>query len=327
MHAILAAMPERDHRPRIAYCAFPLDRASHLRRDAAALAEAAAASSTRVVPVWRNRNLITADGAPAMVALAGEAARRALAAGRERIFLGADAQGAWFATDVSDIAEADLGGFLNGASDGAAFRDLRSAGALLAGGEAALLACARGLAHWHGASRFCGACGAPTESRDGGHARRCVRPDCGRDHFPRTDPAVIMLLTRPAPRRKPGAARCLLARQHHWPEGMYSALAGFVEPGEALEAAVAREAMEEAGVRLAAISYRASQPWPFPASLMLGFRAAAADDAIRRDGKELADARWFTRAELKALPEGDLRLSRPDSIARFLIEEWLAEED
>jgi NAD+ diphosphatase len=320
-------MPAHDRRPRIAYCAFPLDRASALRRDAAALAEAARADSTRVVPVWRNRNLITADDAPAMVALTGETARRALAAGRERIFLGADSRGAWFAADVSDIAEADLAPLLDGTPAGAAFRELRSAGALLAGDEAAVLACARGLAHWHTASRFCGTCGAPTESRDGGHARRCIRPDCGRDHFPRTDPAVIMLLTRPAPRRKPGDARCLLARQHHWPEGMYSALAGFVEPGEGLEAAVAREAMEETGLRLAAVSYRASQPWPFPASLMLGFRAEAAGDEIRRDEKELADARWFTRAELKALPEGDLRLSRPDSIARFLIEEWLAEKD
>ncbi len=107
---------------------------------------------------------------------------------------------------------------------------------------------------------------------------------------------------------------------------MYSALAGFVEPGESLEAAVAREAMEEVGLALEAVSYRASQPWPFPASLMLGFRAAAAGDVIRRDEKEIADARWFTRAELKALPKGDLKLSRPDSIARFLIEEWLAEE-
>jgi NAD+ diphosphatase len=313
--------------PRIAYCAYPLDRASHLRRDAARLAEAERASSTRVVPVWRGRNLIGAGDMPEMVALAGEAARRAIARAGERIFLGTDAEGAWFAADLSEIAEADLAGVLAGAPDGAAFRELRSAGALMSGGDAALLACARGLVHWHGTSRFCGACGAPTESRDGGHARRCTDAACGRDHFPRTDPAVIMLLTLPASPRAPDQARCLLARQHHWPEGMYSALAGFVEPGEGLEAAVAREAMEEVGLGLAAMSYRASQPWPFPASLMLGFRAEAAGDAIRRDEKEIADARWFTRAELKTLPEGDLKLSRPDSIARFLIEEWLAEKD
>ncbi|MEK7245828.1 MAG: NAD(+) diphosphatase, partial [Pseudomonadota bacterium] len=184
-----------------------------------------------------------------------------------------------------------------------------------------------GLIHWHGASRFCGACGQPTTACDGGHTRRCTDTHCGRDHFPRTDPAVIMLLTRPAPEGRPDQARCLLARQPHWPDGFYSALAGFVEPGEGLEAAVAREALEEVGLGLAAISYRASQPWPFPSSLMLGFRAEAADEEIRRDDKELADARWFTRAELKTLPSEDLRLSRPDSIARFLIEEWLAEEN
>jgi NAD+ diphosphatase len=320
-------MTDRAPRPRIAYCAYPLDRASHLRRDAARLAAAESASSTRVVPVWRGRNLIGGGDSPALAALAGEPARRVLAATRARVFLGADDEGAWFAADLSEIAEADLAGILAGAPEGAAFQELRAAGALMAGGDAALLACARGLVHWHGTSRFCGACGAPTESRDGGHARRCTDAACGRDHFPRTDPAVIMLLTRPAPPRKPDEGRCLLARQPHWPEGMYSALAGFVEPGEGLEAAVAREAMEEVGLGLAALSYRASQPWPFPASLMLGFRAEAAGDVIRRDEKEIADARWFTRAELKTLPQGDLKLSRPDSIARFLIEEWLAEKD
>jgi NADH pyrophosphatase NudC (nudix superfamily) len=398
-------MSARATRPRIAYCAFPLDRASHLRRDAALLAAAERAPSTRVVPVWRNRNLIVPGETPAMVALSGEAARAALAAARETVFLGTDNQGAWFAADLSEHADADLAailagapggvgrptdgpgagkaagslnsgagapggvgrptdrpgagkaagslnsgagapggvgrptdrpgagkaaGSLNsgaGAPGGAAFQELRAVGALMAGGEAALLACARGLIHWHGQSRFCGACGAPTKSRDGGHARRCGDAACGRDHFPRTDPAVIMLLTRPGPDGRPDEARCLLARQRHWPDGMYSALAGFVEPGEGLEAAVAREAMEEVGLTLATVSYRASQPWPFPASLMLGFRAEAADDDIRCDEEEIADARWFTRAELKTLPRSDLRLSRPDSIAHFLIEEWLTEED
>lgn len=312
--------------PRIAYCAFPLDRASGLRRDPARLAEALRDPSTRVVPVWQNRNLIGAGATPEMVALAGEAAQRAVARASERVFLGADDRGAWFAADLSENAETDLAGILAGAPDDAAFRELRSAGALMAGSDAALLACARGLVHWHRTSRFCGACGAPTASRDGGHARRCTDDRCGRDHFPRTDPAVIMLLTRPAPPGEPDEARCLLARQPHWPEGLYSALAGFVEPGEALEAAVAREALEEVGLTLAAIAYRASQPWPFPASLMLGFRAAAAGDVIRRDEREIADARWFTRGELKTLPTEDLKLSRPDSIARFLIEEWLAED-
>ena len=319
-------MSARPVPPRIAYSAFPLDRASGLRRDARALAAAELAPSTRIVPVWRGLNLIVPGATPIAVALAGKAAQTAFAAVAEKVFLGADDKGAWFAADLSPNSEADLTSVLAVAPAGAVFRELRTASALMTEAEAALLACARGLVHWHGATRFCGACGAPTESRDGGHARRCADTRCGRDHFPRTDPAVIMLLTRPAPPGRPDQARCLLARQPHWPDGLYSALAGFVEPGEGLEAAVAREALEEVGISLAALTYRASQPWPFPSSLMLGFRAEAADDAIRRDEKELADARWFTRAELKALPREDLKLSRPDSIARFLIEEWLAEE-
>jgi NAD+ diphosphatase len=245
-------MSPRAPGPRIAYCAYPLDRASGVRRDPARLAEAERAPSTRVVPVWRDRNLIVAGETPALAALEGEAAGAAFALSRERVFLGADDHGAWFAADLFDVDENDLAGVLAVAPAGAAFRELRSVGALMAASEAALLACARGLMHWHRASRFCGACGAPTLARDGGHARRCADAKCGREHFPRTDPAVIMLLTRPAPEGRAQDARCLLARQAHWPEGMYSALAGFVEPGEGLEAAVAREAMEEVGLTLAA---------------------------------------------------------------------------
>ena len=319
-------MPTRPAPPRIAYCAFPLDRASHLRRDPVWLVDAERSPSARVVPVWRGQNLILGGDTPSMVALGGDAARAVFAAAELKVFLGLSEAGALFAADLSPSAEADLAGAIAGAPEGAVFRELRSVGALMAGGDAALLACARGLIHWHGTSLYCGACGAPTVARDGGHARRCGEKSCGRDQFPRTDPAVIMLLTRPAPPGRPDEGRCLLARQSHWPDALYSALAGFVEPGEGLEAAVAREAFEEVGIGLAQIAYRASQPWPFPSSLMLGFRAEAADEEIRRDERELADARWFARAELKTLPRDDLKLSRPDSIARFLIEEWLAEE-
>ncbi len=312
--------------PFIAYATYPLDRAPAQRRDPARLAAARADPATRLVLLWRSRNLIAETPSPRAVVLAGAAAAAARGPGDEDIFLGTDEKGAWFALDISSREESDLAPLLAAHAPGAAFIDLRQVGPLLSAGEATVLAAARGLAHWHRASRFCGACGAPTAVRDGGHARRCTDADCGREHFPRTDPAVIMLLTRPAPPGRPGEGRCLLARQPHWPDGMYSALAGFVEPGETIEDAVRREAMEEVGVPIAGVVYRASQPWPFPSSLMLGFRAEAAGETIRRDASELADARWFTRADLKALSEDGLKLSRVDSIARHLIEEWLVED-
>ncbi len=310
----------------IIYVAFPLDRASAWRRDAARLAAVRADPATRLVPVWRGKNLIHPGAAPVAARPAGPAAAPLWVWGGEAIFLGTDAGGSWFALDVSERDEAELLPLIAAAAPGAAFLDLRQVSPLLAAPEAAVLAAARGFVHWHRASRFCGVCGQPTVSRDGGHARRCTDARCGRDHFPRTDPAVIMLLTLPAPPGRPGEGRCLLARQPHWPDGLYSALAGFVEPGESLEAAVRREAMEEVGVPITGVFYRASQPWPFPSSLMLGFRAKATSETIHLDGAELEDARWFTRAEMKAFVPNDPHLSRPDSIARFLIDEWLAEE-
>ena len=193
----------------------------------------------------------------------------------------------------------------------ARFMDLRRAAALLERGQASLLAHARGMMHWHRNHLFCGTCGGATLSRQGGHVRVCG--SCGREHFPRTDPAVIMLVVRD------GA--CLLARKPEWTDGMYSTLAGFVEPGESLEEAVAREVFEETAVTVADVSYRASQPWPFPASLMLGFRARATTTRIQIDDHELADARWFRRDDLAH----GRHLPRADSIARWLIDEWLAE--
>ena len=157
------------------------------------------------------------------------------------------------------------------------------------GPEAALLAYARGLMYWHRRHRFCGVCGAATDSRGGGHVRRCRNADEPHEHFPRTDPAVIMLVTHDDLEGRGPAA--LLGRQSRWPDGMYSTLAGFVEPGESLEEAVAREVREETGVAVADVRYQASQPWPFPSSLMLGFRARAVTTGIDVDQRELQDAR------------------------------------
>ncbi len=195
--------------------------------------------------------------------------------------------------------------------------ELRSVSALLSPADAGILAYARAMAHWHAGHRFCGACGSRTRICEAGHVRRCAA--CGRDQFPRTDPAVIVLVT--------AGEACLLGRSPRFPPGMYSTLAGFVEPGESLEQAVRREVREEAGISLRAVRYRKSQPWPFPQSLMIGFRAEAMHRRIRLEDRELEDARWFSRAGLRRPEKRRVRLPARDSIARFLIEEWLAEED
>jgi NAD+ diphosphatase len=179
-------------------------------------------------------------------------------------------------------------------------------------GEAAVLACARALLVWRTRHMHCGVCGAPTKPRLAGHCLRCTSSECGAEFFPRLDPAVIVLVS--------DGGYALLGRQPSWPAGRYSALAGFVEAGESLEDAVVREVREEAGVRVSAVSYFASQPWPFPSSLMLGFHARAdRSDRLQLDG-ELEDARWFSTADLAAAAAR--LLPPPYSIARRLIDTW-----
>jgi NAD+ diphosphatase len=191
---------------------------------------------------------------------------------------------------------------------------LRAAGPLLEADDAGLLAYAHGLANWQCAIRHCDACGAALTLVSGGHRARCGA--CGKLHFPRTDPAVIVIVEHD------GA--CLLGRQSAWRERQYSTLAGFVEPGESLEDAVRREVREETGVEVIDCDYHSSQPWPFPASLMLGFTAIAARRDIRLADGELEDARWFTARDIAAgLRDDSLRLSSPLSISHRLIEYWL----
>jgi NAD+ diphosphatase len=192
--------------------------------------------------------------------------------------------------------------------------DLREIGAALDDRDAGLLTTAIALARWHDRHQRCPLDGTPTDVVNGGWVRRC--PTDGSDHFPRTDPAVIMLI-------HDGGDRCVLGRQAVWPEGRFSILAGFVEPGEAAEAAVAREVDEEVGLGITAITYAGSQPWPFPASLMLGYTArAVGTDLTLRDG-ELAEARWFTRDEIRS-GSAPSRLPPPVSIAHRIITDWLA---
>jgi NAD+ diphosphatase len=297
------------------YASVGLDRAGSRRKDPDWLAARLADETTRFVPVWRALNLVedTANG-PVPRLLERDRVGALLAAAAEPVLLGLEGERALFALDLS-ADEAPVERVALDASSHA-FRDLRAIGPLLGRQDGALLAYAKGIMHWHARHLFCGVCGSATAAAEAGHVRRCLNAACAASHFPRTDPAVIMLVA--------DGEHCLLGRQAIWPAGMYSTLAGFVEPGESLEEAVAREVFEEAGIEVENVTYHSSQPWPFPASIMLGFFATARTCDIRLDDAELQDARWFSRQWLLNHEDGpDFRRPRKDSIARHLLEEWL----
>jgi NAD+ diphosphatase len=272
-----------------------LDRAGPRRGDAQWIEERLADPRSRAI-------LVTANG----VAIEGDRlARVPLDGAAAPVLLGLDPDGAaLFAVDAHETPA------------GVEEADLRAAAALLSREEAGLVAQATGLVNWHRRHPRCSVCGEPTEHAEAGYLRQC--PNCGAQHHPRTDPVVIMLVV--------DGDRALLGRQARWPPGRYSALAGFVEPGETLEEAVAREVLEEAGVEVRGARYASSQPWPFPSSLMLGFFAdyAGGEPAVR--DHELEDVRWFSREELLRAREGSLDglgLPPPIAIARRLIDQYL----
>ncbi len=287
--AIDAALP--------AFTQCQLDRAEHLRND-----------RERLASLWSGARVLRLD---AQADVEVHAERGALAVSRSdaldesafdhALFLGLDDDGAWFALRTDALEHA---------------LDLRRAAARLSAFEAGLFAYARALLLWRERTRYCVHCGQPLRIVHAGHLARC--DGCASDHYPRIDAAVIMLVS--------DGERLLLGRQASWPPGRYSLLAGFVEPGERLEDTVAREVMEETGVRVRHASYVASQPWPFPSGLMLGFSALAEPDPPRCSD-ELEDARWFTREQIRAeVAAGTLGLSRPESISRWLIDRWLADD-
>jgi NAD+ diphosphatase len=268
-----------------------LDRVTARRRDADWVASVAADPSSRAVVAGPDGVLVSGERL-ALVPLDGLG---------EPLLLGVQDGRALFAVDGE--GRSDLTG-------------VREIAAVLAQDEGGLLAYASALLNWHRRHRFCSVCGTATQIREAGLLRVC--PACGAEHHPRTDPVVIMLVV--------DGERVLLGRQPSWPAGRYSALAGFVEPGESLEDAVAREVFEESGVEVGAARYVSSQPWPFPSSLMLGFEASwVSGEPVAADG-ELEDARWFTRAELvdAAAERGEFLLPPPLAIARRLIDGWLA---
>jgi NAD+ diphosphatase len=285
---------------RIAFTGSGIERLSPLRQQAEELAAAFGAADTRFVPVWQSRCLLK-DG---LVACRREELGDLVAEPSQAVFLGRRGGQALFAVGVTALPP-DL--------PGEVFVGLREAVSQVSEADAALLAYARAMILWQERHRFCGVCGAPNRATDGGFVMACTQAACDHKSFPRIDPAVIVLVHR--------AGRCLLGRQASWPEGRFSTIAGFVEPGESLEDAVVREVHEETNIRVGECRYQGSQPWPFPASMMLGFHAAGLSDDIRFNDGELVEARWLTRDELRA---GAVLMPPPESIARRLIEGWLA---
>ncbi|MGW0607641.1 NAD(+) diphosphatase [Streptomyces sp. NPDC002644] len=283
-----------------------IDRAAHHRLDEAWLAAAWSHPTTRCFVVSGGQVLIdeTPDGRTELLTTPSFEAPPTEA---HRYFLGTDEDGVRYFALQRD----SLPGRLDQSARPAG---LREAGLLLSDRDAGLMVHAVALENWQRLHRFCSRCGGKTVIAAAGHVRRC--PKCGAEHYPRTDPAVIMAVTD-------DDDRILLGRQVHWPEGRFSTLAGFVEPGESIEAAVRREVFEEAGVVIGDVSYVASQPWPFPSSLMLGFMAHATTTETEVDGEEISEARWFSRDELSAaFASGEVLPPYGISIAARLIEDW-----
>ena len=305
-----------------------LDRSAELRGKPDEIARLIKRPDARSAPLWRGKPLFSDEdlSEPGWLELDHPALADAAEA---PIFLGLDGRAPRFACDVSGWRPKEIpdtvGAFVDSSQQihpalpgGPRFAELRGAMTRLTPRAAELLAMARALIGWHRDHRYCARCGEPSVMAQAGWQRDC--PACDAQHFPRTDPVAIMLITR--------GNSALLGRSHGWPEGMYSLLAGFVEPGETIEAAVRREVLEEAGIRVGRVEYLASQPWPFPSSLMFGCRGEALDDEIAIDPGEIDDAIWVTREEMLAVFSGEnarLKEPRKGAIAHFIIWNWLAD--
>ncbi len=295
------------------YATPDLNRQAHLRRHEKEILALQDTQQSRYILVHQNRNLFRKEDDFLQPAFLPYLPVSSFVDEAPCAYLGQSQGEEIFVLDLSEHEEEKI---LSSLGNSLVFEDLRRAGPLSQRQQASQMAYARGLMFWHSRHLFCGACGHETQSREAGHVRHCLNPDCSLDHFPRTDPAVIMLVH--------DGDTCLLARHTRLREGMYSTLAGFLEPGETLEQAVRREVMEETGVQVGEVRYAGSQPWPFPTSLMVGFYAQAESRAIQLDEEELSDAQWFSREDLLNFHEQGKSLPSKDSIARNLIECWLS---
>lgn len=284
-------------------CGAPLDRCGEQRKNEAWVQAQQAEADW--IPVWRYRSLLAEGQAQRLH-------RSELPRLPEKpIYLGSDPE-TGRAVFCYDASEDDL-------SDRGRFADLRGAAAMLPAGDAALLAYARAMVYWQRQHRHCGRCGSPTESRSAGHVLWCSA--CEVEHYPRSDPSMLCLVSDPDD-------RALLGRQPGWPPSLWSVLAGFAEPGESIEDCVAREVWEEARIRVNGTRYVSSQPWPFPASLLMGFLASSAggEPAVEQD--ELEAARWFSREEVaEGLSSGQLHIPPPFSLSHYLIQAWFDAAD
>jgi len=291
----------------------PLDRASYRRSDPAWISAQLAHPASLAIALWNGKPLLetNADGGVQIAYLAADMARVIAGSPERLLFLGLWKDAAVFALDFEepeDPAEGPLKGLGH-------FEDLRLAATRLVPTEAAIIATAKAVFEWRRRHRFCPSCGAASEVAEGGWKRIC--PACETQHFPRTDPVVIMLPVK--------GERCLVGRQAVWPKLMFSALAGFLEPGETIEEACARELWEEARLKTLRVTYHSTQPWPYPSSLMIGLIAEVENDDAVADDVELEEVRWLTREEARAMVAGDLANAKAPgamAIAHQLLKAW-----
>lgn len=295
----------------------PLDRASDRRGNADWLAGKLASDESLGLAIWNGQPFVepSRDGGVQIAYLPAKLVGE-LAGGPERLlFMGLWKETAVFAVDLEGVANPADGGPLQGLGK---FEDLRAIALKVPAPDAAILATAKQMFEWRRRHQHCAVCGQPSEAREGGWKRQC--PSCEAEHFPRTDPVVIMLPYH--------GERCMLGRQERWPPGMFSALAGFLEPGESIEEACARELSEEAGLHTRKVRYHSTQPWPYPSSLMIGLLAEVEDDEGTPDQTELSEVRWFTRDQARDLIAGkldDAAAPQRLAIAHQLIKAWVEE--